>query len=298
MVVQPRRDAAVPGQHPPDNVRTNVISVINERDFNAIRTWLYETAGIHLSAQKKPLVMGRLAPRLRHHQLASYGDYFNLLKSAAHETEWQIAVDLLTTNETHFFREPRHFDFLRDKILPEHRAQRVRHPFRVWSAARSSGEEPYNIAMTIASALGWEAAAPPWEVAATDLSSRVLARATSGHYAMARADSIPREHLRAHCLKGVGAQDGTFMIAPHIKSRVRFSQVNLNRHLPALGEFDVIFLRNVMIYFDMPTKRDVVGRVLTCLRPGGYLLTGHAESLNGVSDAVKSISPSIYMKST
>jgi chemotaxis protein methyltransferase CheR len=286
--------AGVADFHPAMNARATVIS---DRDFNAIRIWLYETAGINLSAQKKALVMGRLASRLRHYQITSYGDYFNLLKSAQHQSELQIAIDLLTTNETHFFREPRHFDFLRNTVLPQHTAQRARHPFRAWSAASSSGEEPYSIAMSIASVLGSEAHAAPWEVFATDLSSRVLARATSGHYAMARADSIPRDYLRAHCLKGVGAQDGTFLIAPHIKSRVRFSQVNLNRALPALGEFDVIFLRNVMIYFDVPTKRDVVSRVLSCLRPGGYLLTGHSESLNGVTDAVKSVSPSIYLKS-
>ncbi len=274
------------------------VNVITDREFDAIRTWIYETAGINLSVQKKSLVMGRLASRLRHHRLQSYGDYFKLLKSArlGHEAELQIAIDLLTTNETHFFREPKHFEFLRTTVLPQYTASRARHLFRVWSAASSSGEEPYSIAMTLAAVLGWEKNAPPWEVMATDLSSRVLTRAAAGHYSLARTEGIPRDYLRAHCLKGVGAQDGTFLVAPHIRSRVRFSQVNLNQALPALGEFDVIFLRNVMIYFDIPTKQQVVSRVLSCLRPGGYLLIGHSESLNGVVGTVKALAPSIYRK--
>jgi chemotaxis protein methyltransferase CheR len=173
--------------------------------------------------------------------------------------------------------------------LPSHSPRRA---FRAWSAACSSGEEPYSIAMTLAGALG-EA---PWEVLATDLSSRVLARAAAGHYGMGRAKSIPRDCLRAHCLKGVGAQEGTFMIAPQLRSRVTFTQLNLSRALPPLGEFDVIFLRNVMIYFDMATKKEVVGRILACLRPEGHLLIGHSESLNGVSEAIRGIAPSIYVK--
>jgi chemotaxis protein methyltransferase CheR len=280
----------MPAMQPAPDVRVNPIT---EREFNAIRTWLYDTAGINLSEQKKALVMGRLASRLRHYRVAGYGDYFELLKSGRHEAELQIAMDLLTTNETHFFREPKHFDFLKSTILPRRQARRV---FRAWSAASSSGEEPYSIAMTLAAVMGLEQTTAPWEVVATDLSSRVLARAAGGHYAMARAESIPREYLRAYCLKGVGAQDGTFLVDPRLKNRVRFSQINLNRALPSLGEFDVIFLRNVMIYFDVPTKRQVVARVLSCLRAGGYLLIGHSESLNGVTDAVKSIAPSIYLK--
>lgn len=262
---------------------------ITDRDFEVIRAWIYERAGISLSPQKKALVTGRLASRLRHHGLASYGEYFQLLKGGRHAEELQIAVDLLTTNETHFFREPRHFEFLCDTILPQRTLQR---PFRVWSAASSSGEEPYSIAMTLAAALGER----PWEVFASDVSSRVLARAAAGHYPMARADSIPRELLRAHCLKGIGSQTGTFLIAPHIRARVQFSALNLVQTLPPTGDFDVIFLRNVMIYFDQATKHQVVTRLLTRLRPGGYFLIGHAESLNGVVDTLQSIAPSIYRK--
>jgi chemotaxis protein methyltransferase CheR len=262
---------------------------IGERDFQAIRTWIRGAAGISLSDQKKALVAGRLASRLRHHGLDSYGRYFELLQGGAHPEELQIAVDLLTTNETHFFREPKHFDFLRDTVLRGHPAGRM---FRVWSAASSSGEEPYSIAMTLADCLG-EA---PWEVVASDLSSRVLARAQTGHYAMARAKTIPRPLLSKYCLRGVGAQEGTFLVEPRLRSRVRFLQVNLVGALPRLREFDVIFLRNVMIYFDAATKREVILRMLPHITRGGHIVVGHSESLNGLSDELKGVQPSIYRR--
>jgi len=264
-------------------------SQISQREFEAIRAWIRSTAGISLSEQKKALVAGRLASRLRHYGLDSYGRYFELLQDGSQPDELQIAVDLLTTNETHFFREPKHFDFLRDKILSRVTPGQL---FRVWSAASSSGEEPYSIAMTLAETLG-EA---PWEIVASDVSSRVLARAQTGHYAMARAKTIPRPLLAKYCLKGVGAQDGTFLVDPRLRSRVQFLQVNLVGALPRLREFDVIFLRNVMIYFDAPTKREVILRMLPHLARGGHFIVGHSESLNGISDALQGVQPSIYRK--
>src|SRR5258707_3851834 len=262
-------------------------SQISEREFHAIRTWIREAAGINLSEQKKALIVGRLASRLRHYGLESYGQYFGLLQSGAHPAELQVAVDLLTTNETHFFREPKHFDFLREKILAGRQAGRA---FRAWSAASSTGEEPYSIAMTLADSLG-EA---PWEVVASDLSSRVLARAQTGHYPIARAKTIPRNYLQRYCLKGVGSQEGSFLVEPRLRGRLRFMQVNLVSPLPQLREFDVIFLRNVMIYFDMATKHEVVARMLPHLARGGYIIVGHAAGLNRVSRRVASVQPSIY----
>ncbi len=266
-----------------------VAATITPEEFTRFRDWLYRAAGISLSERKRALVMGRLASRLRHFGLSSYGDYFRLLTGGGHLGEPQVAVDLLTTNETHFFREPKHFDFLRDLVLPAHRPGRM---LRAWSAASSTGEEPYSIAMTLAEGLG----EGPWEVVASDLSSRALARARTGHYALARAKSIPAQYLRTYCLKGVGGQDGTFLVEPRIRTRVQFLQVNLNESLPDLGEFDLVFLRNVMIYFDLATKRQVVGRIVQRIRPGGHLVVGHAESLNGICDALKLLRPSIYRR--
>lgn len=263
---------------------------ITDGEFRDLRAWIYRQAGIHLSDQKKALVCGRLAPRMRHYRLARFADYFRLLQDGGHPGEPQVAVDLLTTNETHFFREPRHFDFVREQVVPAHRASG--RPLRVWSAACSSGEEPYTIGMVLASSMG----AVPWDVLASDLSTRVLERARTAHYPMARAKTIPREHLLAHCLKGTGAHDGTFIVGAEVTSRVRFMQVNLNESLPRLGEFDLVFLRNVMIYFDAPTKQQVVQRILSCLRPGGHLVIGHSESLATLACGLKPLAPSIYRK--
>lgn len=263
---------------------------ISDGEFRDLRGWIHRQAGIHLSDQKKALVCGRLAPRMRHYQLARFADYFRLLQDSAHPGEPQVAVDLLTTNETHFFREPRHFDFLREQIVPGHRSSGK--PLRVWSAACSSGEEPYSIAMTLASTMG----GVPWEILASDLSTRVLERARTAHYPMARAKTIPREHLLAYCLKGTGAHEGTFIVGPEVTSHVRFMQVNLNEALPRVGEFDLVFLRNVMIYFDASTKQQVVARMLSCLRPGGHLVIGHSESLATLACSLKPLAPSIYRR--
>lgn len=261
---------------------------ISDQEFGQFQELIYQLAGISLTSAKKALVTGRLAKRLSQHRLNSYAEYFSLLTSRRHPEELQVAVDLLTTNETYFFREPKHFDFL-GGLLAAHRPGRA---FRVWSAACSSGEEPYSIAMVLNDHLG-EA---PWEVVASDISTRVLARAQIGHYPLGRADGISREHLSRYCLKGVGSQDGTLLIDRKLRSRVSFRQINLNCGLPSLGEFNVIFLRNVMIYFNMETKRQVVQRMLPLLRPGGHFLIGHSESLNGVVDHLELVAPSIYRK--
>lgn len=265
-------------------------SPLNDHEFNDFRQMLGKIAGITLSPAKKMLVSGRLGKRVKHHGHGTFGEYYRYLTSKEGQSELQIAVDLLTTNETYFFREPKHFDFLKQQILPTVQQGST---FRVWSAACSSGEEPYTIAMILASVLGGDAA---WEIMASDLSTRVLERARTGHYALERAKNIPREYLTAHCLKGVGEHDGTFLINRKLRERVRFMQVNLNNSLPKLGEFDVIFLRNVMIYFDTETKRQVVGRLLQQLKPGGYFMVGHSESLNGICDTLRPVQPSVYRK--
>jgi chemotaxis protein methyltransferase CheR len=146
--------------------------------------------------------------------------------------------------------------------------------------------------MTLAEGLG----TTPWEIIGSDISSQMLAKARTGHYAMERANTLPQPLLVKYCLKGTGSQQGTFLIDRALRSRVDFISVNLNEVLPELGEFDVIFLRNVMIYFDQETKRKVVARLLPRLKPGGYLIVSHSESLNGVCDTLKLVMPSIYRK--
>lgn len=262
---------------------------ISDQEFSFFQRFIFEAAGISLSPAKKSLVCGRLSKRLQQRKLNSYSEYVQLLASGADRAEVQAAIDLLTTNETYFFREPKHFDLLREQ------AQRARgsgRSFRVWSAACSSGEEPYSIAMVLADILDPR----PWEVIGSDLSTRVLERARTGHYPTARTQHIPPQYLRRFCLRGTGQHEGTLLIERTLRSRVDFRQINLNQRLPQLGTFDLIFLRNVMIYFNAQTKRDVIARVASLLSPGGSLLIGHSESLNDIQVALRQVAPAVYRK--
>lgn len=262
---------------------------ITDSEFNHFQRFIYEAAGITLSHTKKALVCGRLSKRLQANDLRSYSDYYELLASGHAPDEVQTAVDLLTTNETYFFREPKHFELLSQ--LARSAATRGQ-PFRVWSAASSTGEECYSIAMVLADCLGNST----WDVVGSDISSRVLQRARNGHYPLERTQHIPQSYLKRFCLRGTDKQEGTLLITRPLRSRVSFSQVNLNTELPRMGSFDVIFLRNVMIYFNGETKRQVVARVLSLLKPGGYFFIGHSETLNEISTAVQQVAPSIYRK--
>ncbi len=262
---------------------------ISDKEFAQFQRFIHETAGISLSAGKRQLVAGRLAKRLQQLGLPSYGAYFSYLATGGAPDEAQTAVDLLTTNETRFFREPKHFDLLRDLASA---ARGKACSFRVWSAASSTGEEPFSIAMVLADRLG----GGPWQVLASDISMRVLARAQRGHYPLERAAQIPPGYLKRFCLRGLGPQAGTFLIERSLRSRVQFQQINLNASLPDLGQFDVIFLRNVMIYFNDVTKRQVVARLLATLKPHGHLMIGHSESLHGITDAVEAVAPTVYRK--
>lgn len=265
-------------------------NTITDQEFALFQRLIYKIAGISLNETKRDLVVGRLAKRLRHHSLTSYASYYRMLSSGNQPEELQIMVDLLTTNETYFFREPGHFAFLRDEII----ARRRDHgPFRVWSAACSSGEEPYSIAMLLADTLG----DAPWSIAGSDICTKVLGRALTGHYSLERTEGIPAEYMRRYCLKGVRAQAGTFLVAPELRQRTTFHQINLLQPVDAaIGDFDVVFLRNVMIYFDPPTKARVVHNLLPRLKSGGHLIIGHSETLNGITDRVVAMRPTIYRK--
>jgi chemotaxis protein methyltransferase CheR len=276
--------AAVPaGTDPPPG-----LPVMSDAEFAQFQRFIHEAAGISLGSPKKAMVAARLAGRVQSCGAKSYGEYLRLLKDGGAQQELQTAVDLLTTNETYFFREPKHFDFLREILTGQAGARAL----RVWSAAGSSGEEAYSIAMLLEDCLPGS----PWEVVASDISTRVLERARTGHYSMARTNHMPPGYLRRFCLSGRGPQAGTLLIERSLRSRVRFLQVNLNATLPPLGQFDVVFLRNVLIYFDMRTKQQVVRRVLDTLRPGGWLFIGHTETLSGVCETLERVSPAIFRK--
>ncbi len=236
-------------------------------------------------------MFGRLRTRVRQLGLGSFEAYLELVTSGRQPDERQMVVDLLTTNETYFFREPRHFDLLAGEILSGRPRGRA---FRVWSAASSSGEEAYSMAMVLADKIGL-GVQQAWEVVGSDISKRVLERARGGHYPMQRIEGIPRAYLQEYCLKGTGPQEGTMLIDAPIRGRVSFRQVNLNETLPPdLGLFDVIFLRNMLIYFQNDTKTEIVRRVLGALQPNGWLVVGHSESLKGFHPRLMQHSPSVY----
>lgn len=261
---------------------------ITDTEFAKFQRLIHRIAGISLADSKKVLLVGRLGKRLRALQLETFGQYYDLLADGGSAEERQTMVDLLTTNETYFFRESGHFDYLRDTIVPQHPPGKS---LDVWSAAASTGEEIYTLAMVLADCLGIDGA---WRILGSDISTQVLATASRGHYWLERTRGLPERYLHKYCLKGVRSQEGSFLIAPELRRHTRFMQVNLNADLPDIGRFHVIFLRNVMIYFDNETKRKAVARIVEKLHPGGYLIVGNSESLNGINDTVKLVRPTIY----
>ena len=271
-----------------NTIEKNDNPAITSAEFAQFQALIYKIAGISLADSKQVLLVGRLTRRLKYHELSSFGEYYRMLASGKDPDELQLMVDLLTTNETYFFREEKHFDYLSDVILAKHPHGSQ---FDVWSAACSTGEEVYTLAMVLAAKLG---IGGPWSVTGSDISLSVLAAAERGLYPMERKRGMPPEYLRRYCLKGVRAQEGSFLIAKDLRSQVRFMQVNLNKTLEVKQRFHVIFLRNVMIYFDQETKRQVVERLARQLHPRGYLIIGHSESLNGITNCVTALQPTIY----
>jgi chemotaxis protein methyltransferase CheR len=266
----------------------NAQTEISPGAFQKIRDYVHRTAGIIIGAEKMSLVTGRLWRRLELFGLKNYEAYVAYVLSAEGAQERGTMLDLLTTNETYFFREPAHFNFLRDEIIPQQGYNKM----RVWCAASSTGEEAHSIAMVLADTLGQT----NWDILATDISTKVLEHARTGMYRAERINHIPADYLKRFCRRGIGEFDGMLAVIPSLRSRIIFAQHNL-LHERANGEqFDVIFLRNVLIYFDITTKQKVVDNLVRSLRPGGWLILGHCESLQGLNTGVTTVRPSIYRK--
>jgi chemotaxis protein methyltransferase CheR len=271
---------------------------ISAKEFALFRDLIHRESGIFLSEAKQALVVGRLGRRLRELGLSSLGAYYRLL-AEGDERERMRMLDCICTNETHFFREPRQFEFLEQRIFPEWAARAAAgmpRRIRSWSAACSTGEEPYSLAMTLLAhfppSSGWTL-----EILASDLSTRALDQARAGLWSIDKAKEIPERYLKAFMLRGRGPQEGVMKAGPEIRSLLRFQRVNLNQDpYPVAGPFDFIFCRNVLIYFDVPSKARVVHRLLDQLAPGGYLFLGHAESLTGFSERARSVGPTVYVR--
>jgi chemotaxis protein methyltransferase CheR len=269
---------------------------VSDAVFARFQVLVHREAGIWLSPVKKALLVGRLAKRLRALGLASLRDYYELVR--ADEVERTHMLDCISTNETHFFREPRHFDLLAGRVYPAWQAEAAsgRRPRRIraWSAACSTGEEPYSLAMSFLQAfppgLGWSI-----DILATDLSTRALEQARRATWPIAKSGEIPPACLKRFMLRGTGSEEGRMRAGPEIESLVRFARLNLNDETyPGLGQFDVVFCRNVLIYFDVATKARVLERLTGHLAPAGLLFLGHAESLGGTSELLRTVIPSVY----
>jgi chemotaxis protein methyltransferase CheR len=262
---------------------------LSDSEFQLFQQYFAKHIGIYLAPAKKPLLLGRFAKRLAALKLNSYAEYYRLLQSPAGADERETAIDLITTHETYFFREPKHFEFLQQRILPGFAADSE---LRVWSAASSTGEEAYTLAML----LDAYRSPQPWSVVGTDISQAVLANARKALFPMARGEGIPSHYLKRYCLKGTGNYRGAFLVERSLRERVQFSLANLTQAQPQLGQFELILLRNVLIYFDLPNKLKILTHVVDRLAPGGWLMLGHSETLQGARLPLEALEPSIYRK--
>ncbi len=264
------------------------MSALSNKAFDSVTRLFESVSGIKLGQNKHALVSGRLQKLAAEAGVDDVDTYVErLVRGNAPAEEMTRVIDRLTTNETYFFREPQHFNDLAKRLAAHAKGRE----FTVWSAASSSGEEAYSTAMLMADVLGQG----PWQVIGTDLSTAMVESARRGLYSMERARMVPPDYLRRWCLKGHGAHEGQLLIARALRERVSFLAANLMQPLPPLPQFDVIFLRNVLIYFDNEAKAQIVRRVLAQLKPSGVLYTGHAESLSTLGLPVRALATAIHV---
>ncbi len=274
---------------------------LSSSEFHLFRDLIYKLTGIVLSDAKRQMVQGRLQKRLRYHKMERFEEYCRLIaKEGENSEELTEFINCLTTNKTDFFREAHHFDFVAESIIPGfiQRASLGEAPrrIRVWHAGCSTGEEPYSLAITLAEALEGHG---NWDIRqlASDIDTKVLAHAEQGVYEAEKLAPVPKALLRKHFLRGRDDKSDLFKVKPFLQERIAFRQINLlDKQWPIHSsvKFDMIFCRNVVIYFDKPTQKTLFARFQQYLRPGGHLFIGHSESLLGVSDAFQSLGGTIY----
>ena len=261
-------------------------------EFEQFRKLAYETMGIDLRSGKEQLVSARLGKKMRELRIGSYKEYYRHIQEDKSGKALTAMIDALTTNHTSFFREIAHFEFLRKTVLPE---IRNRNQISIWCAASSTGEEPYSIAFSALDELGM-GALPRLRITATDISTRVLEIAKRGAYPAERFGDCPPRQLRNYLLRGEQKWSNWYLVKKEIRAAVTFNRLNLMDDFTHPSSFPVIFCRNVMIYFDRHTQEALVRRMANYLEPGGYLLIGHAESLNGVNHSLQYVRPAVYRK--
>ncbi|MCA1905514.1 MAG: protein-glutamate O-methyltransferase CheR [Desulfarculus sp.] len=269
---------------------------LTEAQFSKLASLVYRLCGIHLGEGKRELLRARLAKRLRATGCHDVQQYIERLEGDRSGHELVCFLDVITTNKTDFFREPKHFEFLVDEILP--RLDKLCHgnePLRIWSAACSTGEEPYTLAMVLMEHR------PLWErrgagILASDLSTKVLEQAQNGVYAQDRVADIPRPLLTKYFQRGTNRWAGYVRVRPELRKMIQYRRLNLMDNFDFDKPFHVIFCRNVMIYFDKPTQERLVEKFRACLVPGGYLMVGHSESLTGIHHRLAFARPAVYRR--
>jgi len=272
---------------------------LSDKDFERFRSLVYEKCGINLHAGKKELVRARLGKRLRQTKFKKFSQYYNYLVEEDSGDELIEMLNAISTNLTSFFREPKHFDFLSSEVLPAYEAEFKNDrnkSLRVWSAGCSSGEEPYSIAMQLCEYFDY---ASSWKIfiLATDISTKVLSTAVSGVYHEAQTKNISSDILRKYFQRGHGKWEGHYRVKPFIRNMVEFKRLNLMESFSFTQSFDIIFCRNVMIYFDKKGQQKVVNKFYQNLSKAGYLFIGHSESLMSTKHRFNYVRPTIYSKS-
>jgi len=261
-------------------------------DFERVRALIYQRAGISLADSKQEMVYSRLARRLRATGIVSFGRYLDDLEAGRLGEEWESFTNALTTNLTSFFREAHHFPLLADHVK-KIRTRAGDGPVTIWCSAASTGEEPYSIAMTVCEA--FNTLTPPVQIIATDIDTNVLAAGANGVYTIDRIDKMAPERAKRFFLRGKGDQEGMVRIRPELRQLITFKQLNLLADgWPLKGPFDVIFCRNVMIYFDKATQRKILERFVPLMKPDALLFAGHSENFLYVSESLKLRGKTVY----
>ena len=274
-----------------NNLRTPKEFEFTTRDFRRIRSLIYQRAGITLADSKEEMVYSRIARRLRATGYKDFGVYLDMLESGKMEDEWESFTNALTTNLTSFFREAQHFPILAEYALKK----RGEGTFTVWCSASSTGEEPYSIAMTLCEA--FNTLRPPVEIIATDIDTNVLQTAANGIYAKEKTEKMSKDRLKRFFLSGKGKNAGMVKVRRELQDLITYNQLNLLDNRWAIsGPFDVIFCRNVMIYFDKQTQAKILAQMAPLMKPEGLLFAGHSENFNYVTNEFKLIGKTVYKK--
>lgn len=265
---------------------------LSQKDFDKFRKLAYDYCGLAIDQGKEVLVASRLTKIMRTLGIKSFSEYYDYVLKDSSSDALVTMIDSLTTNYTNFFREPKHFDFLANVLFP---ALKNRSEFTIWSAACSSGEEPYSLAF--AAQEFFPGGRPAVNILATDISTKVLARAQDGTYNEKALQQVPMDILRKYMQRGMGPAAGSYRVKQNIRATISFRRMNLTKQFEGfVGNYPLILCRNAMIYFDLPTQQSLIDRFTERLEPGGYLFVGHAESLNNMKHKLEYVQPAIYRK--